>query len=146
MWLSSVNISLSLWKIVQCRKGALALFGSPLLEILWKDGPFFYFVSFLRQSSCLRKRSDVFCFYVRSRRPCFDDHSVHILIRHTGLGFINIALLLLESVRKKCLFLICKDAQIFLCIPSIPKYNGAEASTCFSLPSYPTNTVADRGN
>jgi hypothetical protein len=40
MWLSSVNISLSLWKIVQCRKGALALFGSPLLEILWKDGPF----------------------------------------------------------------------------------------------------------
>ena len=100
MWLSSVNISLSLWKIVQCRKGALALFGSPLLEMMWKDGPFFYFVSFLRQSSGLRKcRSDVFCFHVRSRKPCFDDHSAHVLIRYTGLGFINIALLLLESVR-----------------------------------------------
>jgi hypothetical protein len=43
---SPANISLSIWKIVQRRRGIPALFSSPLLDTVWKDGSFVHLVSF----------------------------------------------------------------------------------------------------
>ena len=40
IWFSSANISLSLWKIIQCRRVLPAFFGSTLLDTMWRDGSF----------------------------------------------------------------------------------------------------------
>jgi hypothetical protein len=66
-------------------------------------------------------------------KESIDDRSAHVLTRYTGLGFINIGLVLQSSVRQK--IFPSFETQIFLRVPSIPNYQ-VEASKRYSLPNY----------
>jgi hypothetical protein len=119
MWLSSVNISLSLWKIIQYRRGVPALFGSPLLDIMWKDGSLAYLFHFFgKPHDCAYVGLMYFVFmfgkgvYRRSFSPCFDTLYRSRIYQHRTCTTV--------AGKAKKLSLICNETQIFLCVPSIP--------------------------